>query len=278
MRRHVLIPVVGFVFILLVLGMALNGSIVLATAVTTTNSLSCDCQNNSGSCILTKALMDVGSWKASSVNIRDYRDVNSILSSLHKEGYSPIEQYTKIYTTTPGIKVIAVPLASKQHPHVAKINDTLIMNTVVILKMFTPKHYIRIPGTKKALVLGYVSHPAILYNLTVMVNKKANQGTMVLIQSIYRDGRLIPINKVTVKFDPKTHRILTTQSTGRTQPQPEGFWCHLACEIACHLLLTAGVIACCTYVPELCAACLALEDSGSFAVCFGGCLAICERG
>ncbi|WP_297501231.1 hypothetical protein [Thermococcus sp.] len=114
-------------------GMALNGSIVLATAVTTTNSLSCNCQNNSGSCILTKALMDVGSWKASSVNIRDYRDVNSILSSLHKEGYSPIEQYTKIYTTTPGIKVIAVPLASKQHPHVTKINDTLIMNTVVIL-------------------------------------------------------------------------------------------------------------------------------------------------
>ncbi len=92
--------------------------------------------------------------------------------NLQREGYSPIEQYTKMYTTTPGIKVIAVPLASKLHPHITEVNDTLIMNTVVILKMFTPKHYIRIPGTKKALVLGYVSHSAILYNLMVALNKK----------------------------------------------------------------------------------------------------------
>jgi len=277
MRRRVLIPVVSAVFILLVFGMVLNGSLVLATAVTTTGSSSCACQDKSGSCILTKALMDVGSWKASPVRIHDYKDLNSIVLNLQKEGYSPIEQYTKMYITTPGIKVIAVPLASKLHPHITEVNDTLIMNTVVILKMFTPKHYIRIPGTKKALVLGYVSHPAILYNLTVILNKKTNYGTMILIQLVYKDGRLTPINKVIVRFDPETHQILSTQTIGKIQPQPEGFWCHLACEIACHLLLTAGVMACCTYVPELCAACMALEDSSSFAVCFGGCLALCER-
>jgi len=277
MRKSVLIPVVGTVFILLVLGMALNGSLVLAAAVTTTDSSSCACQGNSGSCILTKALMDVGSWKASPVRIHDYKDLNGIVLNLQKKGYSPIEQYTKMYTTTPGIKVIAVPLASKLHPHLTEVNDTLIMNTVVILKMFTPKHYIRIPGTKKVLVLGYISHPAILYNLTITLNRKTNHGTMILIQSVYKDGRLTSINKVIVRFNSETHQILSTQTIGKIQPQPEGFWCHLACEIACHLLLTAGVIACCTYVPELCAACMALEDSSSFVVCFGGCLALCER-
>ena len=277
MRKQALIPVVGAVFVLLILGMSVSGSVVLATAITATGSSSCACQGNSGSCILTNALMDVGSWKVSPVQIHDYKDLNSIVLNLQRKEYYPIEQYTKLYTTKPGIKVIAVPLASKLHPHITEVNDTLIMNTVVVLKMFTPKHYIQIPGTKKALVIGYVSHPAILYNLTVVLDKKTNHGIMVLIQSIYKNGRLTPINRVTIKFDPKTHQILSTMTNGKIQPKPEGFWCHLACEIACHLLLTAGVMACCTYVPELCPACLSLEDSSSFAVCFGGCLAWCER-
>ncbi|WP_297070919.1 hypothetical protein [Thermococcus sp.] len=250
---------------------ALNGSIVLATAVVATNSSSCACQNNSGSCILTKALMDVGSWKASPVQIRDYSDVNGIVLDLQKEGYSPIEQYTKIYTTTPGIKVIAVPLASKLHPHITKVNDTLIMNTVVVLKMFTPKHYIRIPDTKKAIVIGYVSHPAILYNMTLTIKNNTNEGTLTLVKSIYKNGKIVFLNRAKVKFDRKTHRILSVTTSGE-KIQPQGFWHHIACELACEALLAGGVAACCSVVPELCAACMTLVDTSDLAVCYAACL------
>ncbi len=195
--------------------------------------------------------------------------------ALKKAGYSPIDQYTKMYTTTPGIKVVIVPMASKSHPHVIKVNNTLIMNTIVILKMYTPKHYIKLPETHKALVIGYNSHPAILYNMTVKINHDTNIGIMTLTRSIYKNGKISPINTVTIKFNSKTHEILSTTTSG-DRIQPQGFWCHIACEIVCHALLAGGIAACCAAVPELCAACMALVDTSSLAVCYAACLKICD--